>query len=649
LQVWQRIQCENMTQTTQPGSPKAIFIAAREIVDAAERARFLETSCAGDAGLKQRVETLLQASSQTDDFLAETAEVESEVRVAVGDRIGYFGDYVLLDEIARGASGVVFRARQTSLDRVVALKMLRGHGLAEGDDGLRRFKAEAQAAAGLKHANLVPIYEVGEFEGQGYYSMPLIEGGTLISRAAEFREPRRAVALMVKVARAIHAAHEHGLLHRDIKPGNILIDAEGEPQVTDFGIARKMGLDSDLTVTGQIMGTPYYMSPEQARGETQSLTAVADVYGISAVLYELVTGEKPFSGDSMIEVLKKVVEEPPKAPQGIERDLSVIVMKCLEKAPSARYATAAALADDLEKWLRGEPISARPAGRIERLVKWVRRSPYKAAMVALGVVCLLSWAVFAALVSADAFTAPPVVFELDSDQVPIPAGEPLNVIEHIRISGDESKVWSRTGSELVATPLPSSRSPLTLPVSCWGDYNLEMRFRIHADAERLEGGLSPSFLVQVGRNRVQFVLGANTICRCAACVEGGTAEPVVLPTDQAHPYGPVTGFSLLNGKLPAFNSAAVYRHTIQGNTEHLLQFQIRQTGEEASIRVELNNQPLTSWSGPISHVSAASAILKLRKAAFGIMPSREHRITFSGIVLTPIRGKAWRPKKQGKK
>lgn len=628
-------------------SSKALFFAAKDIPDAAERARYLESACAGDLELRGRVERLLSASAETADFLTETTD---EVKAAVGERIGYFGDYVLLDEIARGASGVVFRARQSSLDRVVALKMLRGHALAEGDDGLRRFKAEAQAAAGLKHANLVPIYEVGEFEGQGYYSMPLIEGGTLISRAAEFREPQKAVSLMVKVARAIHAAHEHGLLHRDIKPGNILIDAEGEPQVTDFGIARKMGLDSDLTVAGQIMGTPYYMSPEQAKGETQSLTAAADVYGIGAVLYELLTGEKPFSGDSMIEVLKKVVEEPPKAPQGIERDLGVIVMKCLEKAPSARYATAAALADDLEKWQRGEPITARPVGRVERVVKWVRRSPYKAALFVVAGFCLLSWGVFAMLVSTDAFTPPPVIFDLRSEQVSINEGESFDVIPHVQIAaGEDSKSWTRSDSALVAIPSSTARYPLTLPITCWGDYDLEIRFQIHSNGERLEGGQCPTFMTQVARNRVQFVMMANPICRCAECVEGGTAEPEVLPTNQPHPYGPVTGFSQLNGKLPAFNSAAVYRHTLTGDTDHVIKFQVRVLGEEASLRVEMDHQPLTSWSGPISQISPGPALQKNRKSAFGIMPSRLHRVTFSKILLTPIKGNAWRPKKAGEK
>jgi serine/threonine-protein kinase len=216
---------------------------------------------------------------------------------------------VLLDEVARGAAGVVYRARQSSLGRIVALKMLRGQ---PDDRGGRRFKAEAQAAAALNHPNIVPIYEVGEHAGQSYLSMKFIEGGTLASRLAEFRaDPEKAVALIAKVARAVESAHAQGLLHRDIKPGNILLDAAGEPHVTDFGIARRIGLDSELTQTGQIMGTPYYMSPEQARGENVTLTPQADVYALGAVLYELLGGQRPFTGEGMVEVLKRVVDDTP--------------------------------------------------------------------------------------------------------------------------------------------------------------------------------------------------------------------------------------------------------------------------------------------------------------------------------------------------
>ena len=287
--------------------------------------------------------------------------------------IRYFGDYELLDEIARGGMGVVYRARQVSLNRVVALKMILSGQLASQAD-VQRFRQEAELAANLDHPGIVPIYEIGEHHGQHYFSMKLIEGGTLHFRAAEFqRDARKAAALMATVARAVHHAHQQGILHRDLKPGNILIDAAGEPHVTDFGLARKIGLDSSLTMSGQIMGTPHYMAPEQARGENRALTPGADIYSLGAMLYELLGGQRPFTGEDFITLLKQVAEtEPPRLrtlKPSLDRDIETMVMKCLEKSPAARYATAAELADDLDRWQRGEPVRARPAGLILRAVK----------------------------------------------------------------------------------------------------------------------------------------------------------------------------------------------------------------------------------------------------------------------------------------
>ena len=255
--------------------------------------------------------------------------------------------------------------------------MLRAQPLLTNDDDLRRFRAEAQAAAGLDHPGIVPIYEVGEHEGQGYFSMKFIEGGTLHLRAGEFREPRAAAALIEKVARAVHHAHEHGILHRDLKPGNILIDRTGAPQVVDFGIARQIGLESDLTHTGQIIGTPHYMSPEQARGTQRGLTAAADIYSLGAILYELLAGKKLFDGETMLTLLRQVTEQAPAPLQIGDRALESIVMRCLEKQPAARYGSAAALADDLERWLRGERLEM-PAR------SWSRRRFAYAALGTLG-------------------------------------------------------------------------------------------------------------------------------------------------------------------------------------------------------------------------------------------------------------------------
>jgi hypothetical protein len=338
---------------------KEIFLAARDIVDAGQRSRFVADACGDDAELRTRIEAMLGVKA--DGFLEpDETLVESAAIPGVGEKIGYFGDYVLLDEIAHGSSGVVFRARQVSLDRVVALKMLRDRPLLSTEADTRRLRAEATAAASLDHPNIVPIYEVGAHEGQPYFSMKLIEGGTLQFRTAEFQaDPRKAAAFMIKVARAVHHAHAKSILHRDLKPGNILIDAAGEPQITDFGLARKIGLESGLTMTGVVMGTPHYMSPEQARGGGRELTPATDIYSLGAILYELVEGRRTFESEDLIELLQQVADKSPPAPRTPHRDLAAIVMKCLEKSPAARYATAADLADDLERWLQARPVSAR--------------------------------------------------------------------------------------------------------------------------------------------------------------------------------------------------------------------------------------------------------------------------------------------------
>ena len=364
-------------------SQKDIFLAAADIPDLAERSRYLDEACGDDAALRGRVEALLNADAP-EAFLAHSPVAER------GDSIGYFGDYVLLSEIARGSSGVVFRARQTSLNRVVALKMLRDTSLLASPADEKRFRAEAEAAAGLDHPGIVPIYEVGQHAGQRYFSMKLIDGGTLHFRGGEFREPRLAAALMGKVARAVHHAHQHGILHRDLKPGNILLDRDGEPHVVDFGIAQHIGVDSGLTQTGQIIGTPHYMAPEQARGENRALTPAADIYSLGAILYELLAGRKPFDAGTMLTLLKQVTEQPPAPLRLADRDLEHIVMRCLEKKPAARYGSAAELADDLDRWLHGEAVNARPVGIAAQLAKWMRRRPLHAALAAVVVVLALS-------------------------------------------------------------------------------------------------------------------------------------------------------------------------------------------------------------------------------------------------------------------
>jgi serine/threonine protein kinase/tetratricopeptide (TPR) repeat protein len=297
-----------------------------------------------------------------------------------------FGDYELLEVIGRGGQGVVYRARQKSLNRVVALKVIAlGHWATEAH--LKRFRREAEAAASLEHSGIVPIYEVGERDGSCYFSMKLVEGGELDQVAK--REPmpiRKAVELIAKVARTVHYAHEHGILHRDIKPGNILLDKKGEPHLTDFGLARLVETESTVTRTLEVLGTPSYMAPEQAVGNNAALTAATDVYGLGAVLYQLLTGHPPFAGGTTYETIRLLLETEPRQPRlwnpRLDRDLSTICLKCLEKDPKRRYSSALALAQDLEHWLKHEPIQARRTGVFIRSQKWVRRNPTSALLAA---------------------------------------------------------------------------------------------------------------------------------------------------------------------------------------------------------------------------------------------------------------------------
>jgi tRNA A-37 threonylcarbamoyl transferase component Bud32/tetratricopeptide (TPR) repeat protein len=303
-----------------------------------------------------------------------------------GRRIHYFGDYELIDVLGRGGMGVVYRARQISLDRLVAIKMIANAEFA-GEEQLRRFRVEAEAVAMLDHPGIVPVLEVGSFEDRRYLSMKLIDGRPLSEALVELKsDPREAARVVADVAGAVHHAHQRGILHRDLKPANILLDRAGRPYVTDFGLAKRTKSDEGLTVTGAVLGTPSYMSPEQASGKAALVTVASDVYGLGAVLFATLTGRAPFVGDSVVETIDRVRNVAPEPPRRLNptvpRDLEVICLKCLEKDPGRRYASAGDLADDLRRWLLGEPIRARSVSLPARLGMWARRKPALAGLSA---------------------------------------------------------------------------------------------------------------------------------------------------------------------------------------------------------------------------------------------------------------------------
>ena len=411
---------------------KEIFVAALDRVPGAERTTYLDDACRDDVELRQRVDVLLRAHERAGEILGPVrkpgVDLSTEARTtdplatepamtlaadsgataadatvdeisvqnrqprganiaetggAVGnglqrgEYVCYFGDYEIHHELGRGGMGVVYLARQVTLNRQVALKMIRV-GVLAGDVELRRFQNEAEAVAQLDHPGIVPVYEVGEHEGQKYFSMKLVEGGSLADRLDDYKNgPRAAAKFVAEAAEAVHHAHLRGILHRDLKPANILIDDQSRPHVTDFGLARKVEGDSELTQSGAILGTPAYMAPEQASGRRRAVTTASDVYGLGAILYALLTSRAPFGGDSVVETLDAVRTRPPELPSRLNaklsQDLEVVCLKCLEKDPQRRYPSAQALAEDLRRHLAGEPILARPVGAAERAWMWCRR------------------------------------------------------------------------------------------------------------------------------------------------------------------------------------------------------------------------------------------------------------------------------------
>jgi serine/threonine protein kinase/Flp pilus assembly protein TadD len=355
-----------------------------------------------------------------------------------------FGDYELQEEIGRGGQGVVYRARQKSLNRIVALKVIGlGHWATEAH--VKRFRLEAEAAAHLDDPRIVPIYEVGERDGACYFSMKFIEGGQLDKIVGSESMPlRKAAELTAKVARTLDYAHQHGVLHRDVKPGNILIDAKGEPHLTDFGLARLVETESTVTRTMEVLGTPSYMAPEQAAGNNAKLTSATDVYGLGAVLYQLLTGHPPFAGGTTYETIRLLLETEPRQPcllnPKIDRDLSTICLKCLEKDPKRRYSSALALAEDLDRWIKHEPILARHTGIFTRGKKWVRRNPTSALL--------------AASLMALATTAGWIVWKSEFISHPVTNG--VAVLPFENLSGDPGNAYFADGiQEEILTRLAS--------------------------------------------------------------------------------------------------------------------------------------------------------------------------------------------------
>jgi eukaryotic-like serine/threonine-protein kinase len=296
------------------------------------------------------------------------------------------GDYTLLEEVGRGGMGVVYKACQRRLGRVVAIKMILS-GPSASPEEVKRLQNEARLAANLRHPNIVPIHEVNEHDGRHYFCMDFVRGTSLAELVRDSTlPPRQAAVCLAAVADAVHCAHQRGVLHRDLKPANVLVDEQGRPFVTDFGLARQVAADSSLTGPGAAVGTPSYMAPEQAAGRPEALTPAADVYGLGAVLYELLTGRPPFKAATAWETLLLASTEEPVPPRRLQpkcpRDLETVCLKCLHKEPTKRYASAQELADDLRRWLDGEPVRARRSGLGGRVVKWAKRRPAVAALLA---------------------------------------------------------------------------------------------------------------------------------------------------------------------------------------------------------------------------------------------------------------------------
>ncbi|HUY90441.1 MAG TPA: serine/threonine-protein kinase [Pirellulales bacterium] len=362
---------ERMTAELRSGRPPDIEALAREHPDFSGELRELWAAV-------QVAEGIAAGLSQSSWSTVPPTVGLSKSGGAAADLPRRFGDFELQAELGRGGMGVVYLARQCSLDRAVGLKMILQGELASASD-LARFRSEAESAARLDHPHIVPVYEVGECDGQPYFVMKYVAGTTLARRLAEGPlPPRDAAEILAPICDAIHFAHSRGILHRDLKPSNILIDAEGRPHVTDFGLAKRVTGDSQLTRSGAILGTPCYMAPEQAAGNRGQLGPASDVYSLGTILYQMLTGRPPFQAATAVDTVLLVLEQDPLPPRLLnpraDRDLEMIALKCLQKLPALRYPTAKALADDLRAYLTDEPIAARSGLFSQVIARWFRET-----------------------------------------------------------------------------------------------------------------------------------------------------------------------------------------------------------------------------------------------------------------------------------
>ncbi|HVS40066.1 MAG TPA: bifunctional serine/threonine-protein kinase/formylglycine-generating enzyme family protein [Gemmataceae bacterium] len=359
----------------------------------AERQRIAAHVGRCDKGCKAAIEMLLRDKTLAADPEA-TCPVETVNSAATQRPLPVLARYEILEEIGRGGMGVVYKARQQKLNRLVALKMILAGAHADADD-LARFRREAEAVAALRHPHVVQIYEIGEQDGRPYFSLEFVEGGNLAQKlGGSPQPPRRAAELIETLARAVHFAHQQGIIHRDLKPANVLLTADGAPKIADFGLAKRLEAGVGQTRTGEIVGTPSYMAPEQAmRGASARVGTPTDVYALGAILYEMLTGRPPFRGPTGVDTILQVLQDDPVPPRQLQpktpRDLETICLKCLQKEPSRRYGSAEALAEDLRRFRGHEPIQARPVGPWERAVQWARRRPAVAVFLVIAVVSLI--------------------------------------------------------------------------------------------------------------------------------------------------------------------------------------------------------------------------------------------------------------------